>query len=61
MKKKSPFTIYADFESILGKKIMESKIHHSLIQTNIKQTLLTVTAINNCLQKISLVSYLRHP
>ena len=36
---KSPFMIYADFESILVLKIMESKIQMSLILTNIKKNI----------------------
>ena len=33
---KSPFTIDADFESILGQKTIKSKIHMCLIQINVK-------------------------
>ena len=43
---KSPFKIYADFESILAKKSMQSKIQKSLIPTNIKNLLLAVMDIN---------------
>ena len=45
-KMKSLFIIYADFEIILGPKIMESKIQMSLILTNIKNVLLVVMVIN---------------
>ena len=33
---KSPFTIDADFESILGQETIKSKIHMCLIQINVK-------------------------
>ena len=43
---KAPFMTYADFENILVPEKMESKIQMSLIQTNIKNILLAVMAIN---------------
>ena len=43
---KSPFMIYADFESILVPEDFESKIQMSLILTNIKNMLLVVMVIN---------------
>ena len=57
---KSPFMIYADFDSILGQKIMGNKIQMSLIRTNIKKILLAVTATNQYVLRISLVSLLSH-
>ena len=39
---------------------MENKIHKSLIQTNVKNILLAVTAINYYVLMISLVSLLKH-
>ena len=38
--------IYADFESILVQKVMESKIQTSLTLTDIKNMLLVVIFIN---------------
>ena len=43
---KSPFIIYAGFESILVPEKIKSKIQESLIQTNIKNILLGDVAIN---------------
>ena len=57
---KSPFIIYADFETILAYKIMESKIQKSLIQTNIKNILLVVMDTNQYVLMVSLVSLLKH-
>ena len=37
---KSPFTIYADFESVVAPENKKSKIQKCLIQTNIKKILL---------------------
>ena len=45
-KVKSPFMIYAYFESILVLKIIESKIQMSLMSTNMKKMLLVVMVIN---------------
>ena len=44
--KKSPFIIYADFESILVPEDNETKIQKSLIQTDIKKILLVVMTID---------------
>ena len=43
---KSPFIIYAGFESILVPEKIKSKIQESLMQTNIKNILLGDVAIN---------------
>ena len=43
---KSPFMIYANFESVLVLEHNESKIQRSLILTNIKNMLLVVMVIN---------------
>ena len=43
---KSPYIIYADFENILVPEYNGYKIQESLIQTNIKNILLLVVAIN---------------
>ena len=45
-KRKSPFMVYADFQSILIPEDDESKIKMSLILTNIKNMLLVVMVIN---------------
>ena len=43
---KSPFMIYASFESIMVLMRMESKIQQNVIQANTKNILLAFTAIN---------------
>ena len=57
---KSPFIIYVDFKVFQCQKIMESKIQKSLIQTNIKNILLVIMAVNQYMLMISLVSLLKH-
>ena len=56
-KVKSPFTIEAVFQC---QKIMESKIRMSLIRANVKNMLLAVMVINQCVLKINLVNFLIH-
>ena len=57
-KRKSPFIIYTDFESILVPEIMKNKIQINLIQTNIKNILLPFIAINYYVLMINLVNVL---
>ena len=52
--------IYADFESILVPEDNEKQNQKSLIQTNIKNILLAVMAINQYVLMISLVNLLKH-
>ena len=58
---KSPFMMYAVFESILvSEYIIGSQIGSSFIQTNIKSILLAVMVINQYVFKIKLVSLLSY-
>ena len=57
---KSPFMIYADFESILVTEDNGSKIKMSLILANIKNLLAVVMVINYYVLMINLVSLLSH-
>ena len=57
---KSPFMIYADFESILVTEDNGSKIKMSLILANIKNLLAVVMVINYYVLMINLVSFLSH-
>ena len=52
--------IYADFESILVQKVMESKIQTSLTLTDIKNMLLVVIFINQYVLVINLVGLLNY-
>ena len=59
-KVKSPFMIYAHFDSILRQKILESKIQMNLIQANIRNMLLAVMVIIQFGLMINLVNLLGH-
>ena len=58
-KMKSPFMIYVDFESSLVQEKMKYKIQKSFMRMNIKNILLVVMAMNQCVLMISLVNLLR--